>query len=390
MSPGPSTPLRVLTIGHSYVVGLNQAVPATVASNPDVDLTLAAPEFHYGDLRRIHLETRSSPHYRIVPLPARLTRWNHGFWYSHGRLRRLVREGGFHVVHAWEEPYVYAGYQIACAAAGAGVPLVFRTAQSLIKRYPWPFRRFERYVVSHAAAWVAGGQLVYQAMVQKGFPAATGGVITLGVDTEAFRPLAPEARTATAQSLGLEPPIVGFLGRLVPAKGLDLLMAALDGTRQQWSLLVLGSGPYQGRIEAWVKQRGLRDRVRILLARHDEVPGLLGAMDLLLAPSQTTRTWKEQFGRMIIEAFACGVPVVGSDSGEIPHVIGDAGVVLPERDVEAWSRTIDLLVADPARRGSLAERGLARCRARFSIHRVAGQWLELYRSAAAASPRFLA
>ena len=54
--------------------------------------------------------------------------------------------------------------------------------------------------------------------------------------------------------------------------------------------------------------------------------------DVLVGPSLTTPRWKEQFGRMLVEAMACGVPVIGSDSGEIPHVIGDAGIVVPEGD----------------------------------------------------------
>jgi glycosyltransferase involved in cell wall biosynthesis len=95
-------------------------------------------------------------------------------------------------------------------------------------------------------------------------------------------------------------------------------------------------------------------------------------MDVMCAPSQATARWREQFGRMLVEAMACGVPVVASDSGEIPHVVGDAGIVLPEADVEAWTRALEQLIGDPAARQDLAARGRARAQTTFDW-RVVGQ-----------------
>ena len=122
---------------------------------------------------------------------------------------------------------------------------------------------------------------------------------------------------------------------------------------------MLGSGPMEGKILDWAKTRGWSDRVRIMLARHDEVPSYLGTMDMLVAPSQTTCHWKEQFGRMLIEAFACGVPVIGSDSGEIPYVIGDAGRVVGEKDVLGWAAAIIELLDRPDLHGFNATRPVA-------------------------------
>lgn len=374
-----SKKLRVLTIGHSYVVALNQAVPAAIAKDPDVDVTVAAPSFHYGDLRRLKLERTTHPDYAIVPLDAKLTRWNQLFWYDNGALRKLIRSGDFDVVHAWEEPYCVAGYQIAQAVRETSARFMFRTAQSLVKRYPWPFSKFERTTVARADGWVAGGQLVYEAMVRKGFPEAAGRVITLGVDMNRFQPLPAAGRDELRRSLGLNEPVIGFIGRLVKAKGLDLLMDALLKVRGGWSLLVLGAGPYKDLIESWAARHGLQDCVRVLLVKHDDVPRYLGAMDMLVAPSQTTPSWKEQFGRMVIESFACRVPVIGSDSGEIPRVIDDAGIVVGESDVHGWTEAIERLLSDVETRQRLAERGLERCRAHYSVERIAERYIEFYR-----------
>lgn len=380
------TPLRVLTVGHSYVVALNQRVPAAIARDPRVVLTLAAPSFHYGDLRRIRLEKTHDPDYAIVPLSARLTRWNHIFWYDHAALQRLVRRHRFDVVHAWEEPYTYAGYQIARAVGPTPARFLFRTAQSIVKRYPWPFGLFEQRTLARADGWVAGGHVVSDAMRAKGFPADRGRVITLAVDPRVFRPLSDADRAAVRRELALDGPVVGFIGRLVRAKGLDVLMAALERVRPPWSLLILGAGPYDGALRHWAAAQGWRDRVRVRLARHDEVPRYLAAMDLLVAPSQTTPTWKEQFGRMVIEAFACGVPVIGSDSGEIPRVIDDAGIVVPEDDVARWAQAIEMLLADPGRRRALAARGSERCRSRYTVDGVARQYIDFYFELAGRDP----
>jgi glycosyltransferase involved in cell wall biosynthesis len=374
-------PLRVLTIGHSYTVGMNRTIVREVARDPAFEVTVAAPRFFRGDLRPLTFdpEPPGSP-LRAAPLDARTTRFIHVFSYDDASLRALIRDGDFDVIHVWEEPYVYAGYQIARAASDVPARFCFRTAQNLVKWYPPPFNLFERAVLQRAQGWIAGGSLVYRAMLDRGFPSERGRVLTLGVDTETFKPLGTDDRTAVMRELGLSGAVIGYLGRLASEKGLDVLMRALEllPSTTQWSLLLLGSGPYERHIVRWARQRGWSDRVRVTLAKHHEVPRYLGAMDVLVAPSQTTRRWREQFGRMVIEAFASGVPVVGSDSGEIPFVIGDAGRVVPEHDAAAYARTLIELLTNPAERAELAARGLRRL-PKYSAVTIAAQYREYYR-----------
>jgi glycosyltransferase involved in cell wall biosynthesis len=155
-----------------------------------------------------------------------------------------------------------------------------------------------------------------------------------------------------------------------------VLMSALDGVRSPWRLLLVGAGEMEAELSAWAGRYG--DRVRLCTnVRHDQVPRYLNAMDVLCAPSQTTPSWREQFGRMLIEAFACGVPVIGSDSGEIPFVIGEAGVVVGEKDVAGWTSAIESLLNDPARRADLAARGLERAQ-QFAWPVIARQYLSFF------------
>jgi glycosyltransferase involved in cell wall biosynthesis len=114
------------------------------------------------------------------------------------------------------------------------------------------------------------------------------------------------------------------------------------------------------------------------------MPAIMRRFDVLVGPSLTTPRWKEQFGRMLVEAMACGVPVIGSDSGEIPNVIGDAGIVVPEGDCVALRTAIARLRDDPAERRLLAERGHIRARTLFTQEAVARRTYGVYQEMLAA------
>jgi glycosyltransferase involved in cell wall biosynthesis len=376
-----SRKIRILTIGHSYVVALNRAIVREVARHPDFQVTVAAPRFFHGDLHDLALEPEpeGSP-LRLVGLGARWSRWIHVFHYHDRPLRWLVRSNEFDLVYAWEEPYIYAGYQIARNLSGLAIPFSFYTMQNIQKCYPPPFRSFERATLLRAQGWTACGRLVYEEMRKRGYPSERGRILTLAVDTAVFEPLDDDRRLSIQTRLGLRPPVIGYSGRLTADKGVHILMKAVEqiGGERPWSLLLLGGGPEERAILDWAKSRGWDKRVRIALAKHEEVPSYLGAMDVLVAPSQTTSHWKEQFGRMLIEAFACGVPIIGSDSGEIPYVIGDAGRVVGEKDVAGWAAALSELLDRPDLRADLARRGRSRCQ-EYTVARLAEKYREYYR-----------
>jgi glycosyltransferase involved in cell wall biosynthesis len=164
---------------------------------------------------------------------------------------------------------------------------------------------------------------------------------------------------------------IGYAGRLVAAKGLDVLVAAaagLDGV----ALRFVGNGPLRGELEARAAARGVPLEIETTVA-HAEMPAAYASFDVLALPSRTTPAWSEQFGRVLVEALSCGVPVVGSDSGEIPWVIESTGggLVVPEGDARALRDALRRLRDDPALRRDLARRGSERVRARFSVEAVA-------------------
>ncbi|TSC33495.1 glycosyltransferase family 4 protein [Corallococcus sp. Z5C101001] len=372
-------PWKLVTVSHSYVVTLNRrlANEMTRVGAGRWDVTAVAPRAFHGDLGPLVLQRDATESVNLEAVRVFFSRSLHGFVYGPELRARL--SDGVDLVHAWEEPYVFSGLEVALLTP-RHVPLVFCTFQNLAKRYPPPFAQAERFVVRRAAGWIAWGQTVHDTLLARpGYALRPSRFIPVGVDVEHFQP-APEAGRAFREGLGWKhegPPVVGCLGRFVPEKGLRLLMGALDALRTPWRALFVGGGPMEGELRAWAERHG--DSVRIVTGvKHAEVPRALNAMDVLCAPSQTTPAWKEQFGRMLAEAFACGVPVFASDSGEIPHTVGDAGRILPEADGNAWTAALAELLESPALRQELAARGRERATSRFAWPVVARAHLDFF------------
>jgi glycosyltransferase involved in cell wall biosynthesis len=368
--------LRLLSVGHSYVVALNRRLPNEIArvSGGRWEVTVAAPKLVRTDVRKILLERDGREASRLEPFNAYATRYLHVMMFG-TRLREIFAEG-WDMVHIFQDPYIVPGWQ-AAHWTPSGTPFVFFTAQNLRKSYPPPFSWMERYCLDRCTGWIGCGDTVIHALLKKGYGAKPYRRIGFGVDIEEFRS-DDERRHRVREKLGWgdSVPVVCFLGRLVEQKGLELLMRVLDKVRAPWRALFIGGGPMQKQVEEWAKN--YPDKARIVSVSHGEVPAYLNAADILCAPSQTMKDAREQFGRMIIEGFASGLAVVGSDSGEIPSVIGDAGVVAGEKDEAAWVRALERLLEDRAWREELAKRGRERAVEKFAWPVIARQHIEFF------------
>ncbi|MBI3813554.1 MAG: glycosyltransferase family 4 protein, partial [Nitrospinae bacterium] len=173
---------------------------------------------------------------------------------------------------------------------------------------------------------------------------------------------------------------IGFVGRLVREKGIiDLLDAVLNAGFDS-HLLIIGAGPLKSKIIERTKGAGISHRVKII----DRVPSLeiykyFNCMDCLVLPSLTMPNWKEQFGRVLIEAMACEVPVIGSNSGEILNVIGDAGLIFKEGDTNDLSSKINLLINNEDLRIKLGKKGRQRVLEHFTQKIVAQETYKIYK-----------
>lgn len=380
MKGSKKRPIRILSIGHSHIIAVNRSVFRELANDPEFAVTIAAPNKFKGDLRPLSLEPEpAESKLKLIGIDAVRTGSIHLFNYDQGQLDELMQEQKYDVVHIWAEPFSMSCFQV-MNACRQDTKVCFYTFQNINKEYPFPLDEIERDVVRRATRWIGAGKLIYQTMLERNYHINTGCIIPLAVDTSVFRPNSPAKNSDLIKKLKLKQPVIGFLGRLTEEKGIDVLLSALDliDPSLDWSVLFIGSGEYRAGILNWARERGRASRVKVKLLAHSEVPNYLAAMHVLVAPSQTRKHWKEQFGRMLIEAFACGVPVIGSDSAEIPYVVGDAGQIISETDVKGWASAIELLLIDESLRLEYIRKGFMRGES-FSSKAVARQLGDLFK-----------
>ena len=205
---------------------------------------------------------------------------------------------------------------------------------------------------------------------------------------------AQQPELAAAQGIQKEDFVIGFVGRFVEEKGLLTLLGALEKLQESkphrpWKLLLLGRGPLKEKLKAQAQTAGIGDRIIwIESVPHADVPKYINLMDTLVLPSETTYAfktlsaigWKEQFGHVIIEAMACQVPVIGSDSGEIPHVIKDNGLVFPESNAASLAEKIATLINHPKQQRELAKRGHSLVMKNYTNTALASQLLDFYKT----------
>lgn len=363
--------MRVLLASKALVRGAYQRKLETIAAQPDVDRLLAVvpPSWKEPGGSQLHLEIAHTRGYDLRVCPVRFNGNFHLFYWR--GLGRVIRDFRPDVVHVDEEAYNFATVLATWQARRAGARPVFFTWQNQMRHYPPPFSAFERYVFSASRHAIVGNAEATDVLRAKGYRGPTSLIPQFGVDPDVFAPV--------ARSQG-QPPVIGFVARLVEEKGVWVLLQALERLPSPWHLHVVGSGPLLPALKQEVERRGWSSCVRWdLSVPSTQMADVLHQMDLLALPSLTRPNWKEQFGRALVEAMACGVPVIGSSSGEIPHVIGDAGLVVPENDPAALADAMARVLASPDEREILTRRGRQRVLQRFTHERIAEDTVRVYR-----------
>jgi glycosyltransferase involved in cell wall biosynthesis len=371
--------MRVLIASKILVVAAYRRKLDEIAARPEIDRLVAVtpPAWHEPGGRTLMLEPPTGPHaYDLRIEPIRFNGSYHLFYWP--GLARVLRDVRPDLVHLDEEPYNVATAHGTWLAARYGVRSLFFTWQNLLRRYPPPFRWFERGVFRRSAHAIAGSAEALEVLRAKGYAGPASVIPQFGVDPDLFSPGPPSIE---------DPPVIGFIARLVEEKGIFVLLAALAGLDGAWRLHVVGSGPLEAKARQRAAQLGLSKRISWESGIPSTlVPERLRTFTVLAQPSLTRAHWKEQFGRAVMEAMACGVAVVGSASAEIPNVLGDAGLVVPEDDAAALRDAIARLLADRQLRTELGRRGRARVLTCYTNERIAEQTVSAYHAALSGRP----
>ena len=364
--------MRVLMISKTFVASTSQRKLEELAKFKDIELTLMTPSYWQSDdgSKQV-LEPLYTNGYRMIITPIAFNGHFHIYYYP--QLKKIICEVQPDILHIDEEPYNYATFQAMRIAQNRQIPALFVAWQNIHRVYPPPFHQIEKYNYRHAKLALAGNLEVAEVLKRKGFHGPIR-VLPLSVDPNIYR------RTESRPPRTFDAPFtIGYIGRLVKPKGLTLLIKMLSDLPDFCRVIFIGHGPMKGELEELAKSLQVEHRIVFKDAiPPQDVPLEMQKMDVFVLPSLTRPNWKEQFGRVLIEAMACETPVVGSSSGEIPRVIDDAGLIFPEGDAEELSRCIRTLLDDPELYTQLATRGRQRVLEQFTQERIAQQIYKAY------------
>lgn len=373
------SPLRILVLSHSYIMTPYRRKFALIGENPGVEIRVVTPNRWYESFQEIVFQPDSETCCSEFPHPVRFSGYSSRFYYRQG-LKRHFQEFQPHIIHLEEEAWSLNALQT-LRLKNKYAPrsrFIFRTSLSIPTKQRFGFLPIwiERRSFREAAAALPLSQNAAQILRQRGYE---GKLIPIsnGVDLRLFRKM--EMRNLQVQ-LGLKSGfVIGYIGRLLHMKGLDTLLQAAAALEFDYQLLIVGQGEYKPELFELANSLGIANRIVWVDGVPPEiVPEYINCMDTLVLPSRTTPGWVEFFGRVLIEGMACEVPVIGSDSGEIPNVIGDAGLIFQEEDARGLANQITVIASDELIRARCVQGGLERVK-RFMWETIAQETYAVYR-----------
>src|SRR4051794_24701475 len=363
--------MRAVIVSHLYADPANRAKLRALAGL-GVSLAVAVPDrWSSSDGVSHRTEWGDDTGVQVVPIPIRgPTGQPERLNWKGKTLRRLLTDFLPDVIHIEEEPWTQPAALGLRLARRLGIRSVLSTAESLPRGYSIA-QRFRRDRNLRAATGVIGTNKLALALATRRRPTAPHLTLPqLGVTPPPAVPRVPRP------ALG-----IGFVGRLVPERGLDLLFRACVGMAGKWTLSVVGTGPSQEELEELAQRLGIAARISWLGALpRQAVDEVWTRLDCLVLPSRTTERWVMTEARAAIHAMANGVAVIGTNSGALPEIIGDAGRIVPEEDVASMTAALQELYADRSLCERLGSAGRRRVQDEFSEPAVAGKLLTFWRT----------
>ena len=372
--------MRVLVLSHSYIMKPYRRKFALIAERPDVEMRVITTDRWYESIQEILFQPDSDVRCNEFPCPIRFSGYGSRFYYR-GNLRAHFRDFQPEIIHLEEEPWSINALQVIrlkrkyCSSSR----FIFRTSLSIPAKQKFGFLPIwiERQVFRETNMAFPLSDNAGRILKQRGYH---GEAVPFpnGVDLRLFHKMDVKRLSTSLGLFGYF--VIGYLGRIVESKGLDTLVAAAARLEIEYRLLIIGSGEYKADLVGIAEELRIADRIVWIDGMLPEkVPEYVNCMDTVVLPSRTTPDWVEFFGRVLIEGMACEVPVIASDSGEIPHVVGDAGLIFPEGDAVALADRIEQIARNPSFANQLIQRGLKRVK-EFTWETIADRTHEVYQA----------
>ncbi|MEG3975951.1 hormogonium polysaccharide biosynthesis glycosyltransferase HpsO [Microcoleus sp. herbarium8] len=386
--------MRILVASHTYIVDINREKFKILANlEPDIEVTVIVPRrWKPGGVQNKIIKTGFSQQgsFKVVPV-SNYSQNNQGLLTFGPDLIKILHEFRPQIIQVEQ-----GSKSLACAQLILLNKLLKLQAKNILftwwnlpYKLNWPVSALENYNLNHTDGIIAGNLDGAKILRDRGYQGALKVMPQLGVDETLFLPTAKNANLS--KELGIEPTdfVVGFVGRFVEEKGLLTLAEALVKLKERsWKWLLVGQGKLQAHIAEKSREWGISDRIIwVESVSHERIPPYINLMNCLVLPSQTsykfktltTVGWKEQFGHVLIEAMACKIPVIGSDCGEIPHVIGSAGLVFPEGNAGILRDCLQQLMERREFAADLGDRGYHRAMSNYTNKALAEKLLDFYK-----------
>ena len=348
-----------MVISHSYVVDINQQKVQRLAEMPGISVALAAPEKWRDMGRDIPLHHPPAPDFRLYPL--RVFWHNHLYAYFFDWLqlfRAFLRERP-DIVYLEEEPQSLSAFQAILLAKLFRAKIILLTWENLKVKFSFYKRLLAWWNIRNLDAAVGGTGEALQTIRELGFKKKGFVNPQFGLDEVYFSPTDADPLKT---KLGLDNKfVIGFIARLTREKGVLTLLRAAARIPFDYILLIVGNGPIKEQAVQLAIDLGIENKVKWGgIISHSQLAEYMNCFNLFVLPSIPSSTWKEQFGHVVIEALACQVPVIGSDCGAIPELIGAGGMIFPAGDDARLSAHIKTLHDDPDLRETLGVKGRQR------------------------------
>ncbi|WP_017471980.1 glycosyltransferase [Amphibacillus jilinensis] len=357
--------MRLTVISHACVTDVNQQVYSEMEKlGYHVDVIVPS-NFIAADLTNKPIKVKRWPGFNgeIIEIPTILNRSIPLHFYRKN-LKHVLKRLNPDAIYLAEEPYSLSCFQSIRYAKALKIPVGFYSAQNIYKNYPFIIKQIEQYTYNYADLAVSISKDVTGVLRDKGYQKSLI-EIPLGVDEAHFN-IDYQIRQYGRAELDLSNDtfVIGFAGRLVEEKGVDILFKAFKKSLAFLSdihLIIVGRGPLQKELRALATNLHIDQQVSFIdNAEHSEMSKWFNCMDVHVLPSKTSHNWKEQFGRVLIEAAACGVASIGSNCGEIPQVLKALRMdwVFEEDDIAQLSNRIIVAAKAEKNRLSIRERAI--------------------------------
>jgi glycosyltransferase involved in cell wall biosynthesis len=371
-SPAQKIRMKVLLVGHTYLVPINWAkLNALVSIGIDLQVLQPANWRNLDGLFLGKVPAQQSEDGRPLFLMENVVRPGHTASHLFTPLQalRTVARVRPDLIHIENEGYSYLATEMAALAKYVSAKTTLFVWENLDRRIHWSQTVCRKITLPMTNGLVCGSSGAEGQYRRWGFRGPTAVIPQLGVDPTLFH--------ATEKLEASRPFTVGYIGRLVHQKGCDILLTAsqLLGSRGlNLRCKICGSGPERAELEA------LSDRLRLgsIASFHDtvspeEVPGVLNTLDVLVLPSRTVPFWAEQLGHILLEAMSAGVVVVGSRSGAIPEVIGQDSLLFQEDDPQELAAILAKLADNSEFYRESREYGMKRVKQKYTHEVIARQ-----------------